>query len=129
LGELDLELAFEAAGALREDVEDQTGAIENATLQERFQVAFLAGRQRMVENDEIGLLVANESADFFCFARADIQPRIGRFAGACDDAQNVRACGSSKGIELVQLILFWCMSQSDPNQERAFTTAGTFKQY
>ena len=32
LRELDLQLAFEAARALREDVENQSGAIEHATL-------------------------------------------------------------------------------------------------
>ena len=42
LREFDLQLAFVAARALREDVQDQAGAVDHAALQRLFQVAFLA---------------------------------------------------------------------------------------
>ncbi len=42
LGEFDLQLAFEAARALREDVEDQAAAVEHAALEGLFEVALLA---------------------------------------------------------------------------------------
>ncbi len=42
LRELDFQLAFEAAGALREDVKDQAVAIEHPALGELLEVAFLA---------------------------------------------------------------------------------------
>src|SRR5687768_2474391 len=129
LCELDLQLAFEAACALRKDVENQPRSIEDSALQERLEIALLAGRQGVIENDEIGLSFANESADLFCFTRSDVEPRVGSFSCAGDDAQYICACGSSEGIELVQLILFWCVPKSDTNKERTFAAAGTFKQY
>jgi len=45
LGEFDLQLAFERGCALREDVQDQTRAIDHASTQRFFQIAFLARRQ------------------------------------------------------------------------------------
>ena len=42
LCQLHLQLAFEAAGTLREDIQDQAGAIQHPATQEFFQVAFLA---------------------------------------------------------------------------------------
>ena len=54
LRELDLELALEAAGALREDVEDQAAAVEHAPAGQLLEIALLAGRQRVVDEDEVG---------------------------------------------------------------------------
>jgi hypothetical protein len=41
LRQLDLQLAFVRARALREDVEDQAGAVDDATLQQLLEVALL----------------------------------------------------------------------------------------
>ena len=54
LRELDLQLAFGAARALREDVEDQRGAVDDAALECALEVALLRARERVVEDDEIG---------------------------------------------------------------------------
>jgi hypothetical protein len=53
LRELDLQLAFVRARALREDVEDQSRAIDDAALGELFEIAFLHGAQRAVDQDQI----------------------------------------------------------------------------
>jgi hypothetical protein len=45
LRKLHLELTFEAARTLREDVEDEAGAVEHATLEQRFEIALLARRE------------------------------------------------------------------------------------
>jgi hypothetical protein len=74
LRELDLQLAFEATGTLREDVQNQTGAIKHSTLEECFEISFLTWRERMIENDEIGLLLDDERANLFSFARSDEKP-------------------------------------------------------
>jgi hypothetical protein len=53
LRKLDLQLAFERARALREDVEDQAAAVEHAALELLFEVALLARAQRAVDDDEV----------------------------------------------------------------------------
>src|SRR5207237_980222 len=53
LGELHLELALARARALREDVEDQRGAVDHLAPQRLGDVALLAGRQP-VAGDEAG---------------------------------------------------------------------------
>jgi hypothetical protein len=101
LRELDLKLTFEAARALREDIQDQARSIENTALQERFQVALLTRRQRVIENDEIGLRVAHERTDFFRLTRANVKPWIGCLARSSHEAQNVCSCRPSQILKLV----------------------------
>jgi hypothetical protein len=76
LRELDLELAFVAAGALREDVEDQRIAVEHAPTRELLEIAFLARRQRVVDEDHVGLLGFGFLADLVGLAAADEEPGI-----------------------------------------------------
>ncbi len=52
LRQLYLQLTLVAARALREDVEDQPGAIEHAALEFGLEVPFLAGGECVVEQDE-----------------------------------------------------------------------------
>ena len=128
LRQLDLQLTFEAARALREDIENQSGTIQYATLQERLEIAFLTWRERMIENHEIRLLALYACVDLFRFAAADEQPRIGRAPSTSDQRKHVCACRSRERIELAQLIFAGSVPQSDADQERAFAAAGTFKQ-
>src|SRR5690606_22602718 len=44
LGELDLQFAFVAAGALRKDIEDELAAVDDPRFERRFQIALLRGR-------------------------------------------------------------------------------------
>src|SRR5207344_121719 len=53
LRQLNLQLAFPRAGALREDVEDQRGAVENFGAEDFFQVAALRGGKFIVEDDRV----------------------------------------------------------------------------
>jgi hypothetical protein len=53
LREFHLELALEAAGALREDVEDETVAIQHPSPGMLFEIALLAGRERMIDEDQV----------------------------------------------------------------------------
>ena len=55
LRQLHFEFAFVAARALREDVEDQSRTIEHTPLDEFLEIAFLRGRQRMVEQHHLGV--------------------------------------------------------------------------
>lgn len=54
LGQLDLQLAFVALGAQREDIQDQCHAIDHAQVEFALEVALLRRRQRLVEQDDVG---------------------------------------------------------------------------
>src|SRR6266436_3956792 len=68
LRELDFQLAFEAAGALREDVEDQSVAVEHPALGELLEVAFLAGGERVIDEDDVRLMGLGDAAQLLGFS-------------------------------------------------------------
>ena len=84
LRELHFELAFVAARALREDVEDQPRAIEHAALDELLEIAFLRRRQRMIEQHDVGIVLDGGGADLIRLAAADEEARIGAIAPAAN---------------------------------------------
>src|SRR5205807_8746408 len=77
LREFDLELAFLCAGAAGEDVEDEAGAIHDLCLQSLFEVPRLAGREFLVEDDDIDALDKNLLAQFLDLTFSDIRRWIG----------------------------------------------------
>ena len=80
LRELDLQLAFVTRRALREDIEDEAVAIQHAPADELLEVALLARRQRMIDEDDIGLVRLGFEADLLRLAAADevARDRAGR---------------------------------------------------
>src|SRR4051794_19223254 len=93
LRELDLEASFPAPGALREDVENELGAIENFTRKEVLQVAALGRRQLVVENHRGDVLVLERFLYQLRFAFADVirRGRLLEFLG--DGIDHFRAGG------------------------------------
>src|SRR6202042_3169674 len=77
LGELHFELALEAAGALRENIENQAVTVEDAAAGEFFEVALLAGRERVVDENDIGGVVFGNGANLVCLAAAHEKARVG----------------------------------------------------
>src|SRR5256886_12641741 len=71
LRELDFELAFEAAGALREDIEDQAVAVEHPPLGELLEVAFLARGECVIHEDEVRLMGLGDAAQLLGLATAE----------------------------------------------------------
>src|ERR1700712_2304750 len=68
LRQFDLQLAFMSARALGEDVQDQARTIKHATLENAFEVAFLTGREDMIEDDNIGFFGLDEVTQLFDLA-------------------------------------------------------------
>ena len=62
LCQLHLQLAFIAAGPLRENIQYYTGAIQHSALQLLLNVTFLAGRQRMIEEHKLRLMLPDGSS-------------------------------------------------------------------
>ena len=62
--QLDLQPAFAGPGAPAEDFEDQPGAVEHLGLPRHLQIALLHGRDRVVDDDEFGILFRDQLAEF-----------------------------------------------------------------
>ena len=105
LRELDLQLAFERRGALREDVEDQPVAVEHARLQHQLEVALLARAQRLVHEDQLGLRLARARGDLVDLAAADEILGIGPFAPRLDFADDARAGGFRQCAEFLGFVV------------------------
>ena len=99
LRQLDFELAFEAARALREDVEDQAVAVEHAPLDELLEVALLAGRQRVVDEDDVGVVGVRDRLDLLGLAAAEEVARVGPVAPAGDGGD--RDCAPAETRQLL----------------------------
>ena len=104
LRELDLQLAFAAAGALREDVDDQFGAIRDADLPVPLQVALLDGADRVVEDDQLDALFLELGAEPVGGAAAEIERGIR--TGPPDDLAygRVEAGGTRQRVEFVEAV-------------------------
>ena len=76
LRQLHLQLAGQAVGALREDVEDELAAVDDLHLQRAFEVALLRRRQRVVEDDDVGAALLHQRAHLLNLARADEGCRV-----------------------------------------------------
>src|SRR5438876_475232 len=79
-GQLDLQLAFGGLRALREDLEDQLGAVHDAALQLALEVALLGRRQLVVEHHVHGIELGGRARDLSDLADAGVELRIGAAA-------------------------------------------------
>jgi hypothetical protein len=86
LRELDLQLAFGALRAQREDVEDQRHAVDRRGTRAPLEIAFLRAGQRMVEDDEVGAVSRHSRAISSTLPEPAIERRIGALPAAGDDA-------------------------------------------
>jgi hypothetical protein len=128
LRQLDLQLAFVRTRALREDVEDQAGAVDDAALGQLFQIAFLHRTQRAVDQDQIGVEREALRLQLFGLAGADVVARIRPFDARgqrADDAGAGRACqlaelGERSGVLATGLLRL--------QQQRALAFFRTFEQ-
>ncbi len=128
LREFDLQLAFERARALRKDVEDQAAAVEHAALQFLLEIAFLAGAQRAVDDDEIGGERFDARAQFLDLAGADQEAGIGGLAGGRQHFEHLRAGRTRERAELLDAIGFRGSTEPHTDQDRAFAAGRPFEQ-
>src|SRR5947207_10524879 len=75
LRQLNLQTAFAAPSALRENVENELGAIEHFTRKQVFKIASLRRRKFVVENDRSDFSILKRMLDRFGFAFADVVRR------------------------------------------------------
>ena len=104
LRELDFELALEAAGALREDIEDQAVAIQHALTRELLEVALLARGERVIDEDEIRFRLACHIAQLLRLAAAEEITRVGPLAAAGHGRHGARARRERELRELLEVL-------------------------
>jgi hypothetical protein len=90
-GQLDLCLAFGAAGVLGEDVEDDGSAVDRRPPEELLEVAMLGRAQLVVEDDGVGIEAAAQRGDLLRLALADEGGRVGRIATLHDTTDDIGA--------------------------------------
>jgi hypothetical protein len=77
LCELDLQLAFVTARALREDIEDQAGSVDDTSVKRTLKIALLRRRKRVVEDDDVDVVRLAREAQLLGLTAADEHGGIG----------------------------------------------------
>ena len=85
LRQFDLQLAFAAVGVLGKDVENQHGAVDDLEFGALGDGAALAGRQALIEDEQVGAHLQAAHADLVQLAAAEHVTRVGS-AARLDDA-------------------------------------------
>ncbi len=127
LRELDLQLAFGAARAEREDVEDQARAIDDAAFERALEIALLRAGERMVEDDEIGAGFHAARRDLLDLAFARERRGVGSLAPAGHRARDRRAGGDGERVELRHALVGIGVAEIKRDQQRAVAASGAFE--
>ena len=123
LRDLDLQLALQRARALRENIEDQLAAIDDAKIEFLFEVARLRGAQRVIENRERRTSPMRDFLDLGGLALADKSARVGRLELLRNRVGDFGARSLGEGLEFGERFLgrnFVARAELDSDQDRAF---------
>ena len=77
LSEFDLEFTFVGTGSLGENIQNQTGTVENATLKFALNISLLAWRQRMVKQYQLAVVVLQSLTNFRELSRPNERSGVG----------------------------------------------------
>ena len=122
LREFHFELAFEAARALRKDVEDEAVAIEHAPADMLFEIALLARRECVIDENDVGFGRGRRGAHFVRLAAAHEEARIRTLAPAGHRRNRLRTRGARELLELAQILRIHRRAESQAYEHRALTT-------
>ncbi len=128
LRQLHLQFAFETAGALGENIQNQSGAIHHPALQEGFQIALLAGAQRMIENRQFRPVLLDRRANFLGLAAADEQARVRCRSASSNERHTLSARRGRQFPELGGIRGIFGSIQREMHQNGALTAARTLEQ-
>ena len=128
LRELHLQLAFESAGPLGEDVQNERDAIEHAAFELGLQVALLGRRERVIEDHDFGVVVDDPLANFVQLAAADEEASIGRAPSAGDRRHGQSTGGNCEVGELFEVVAAVTVLECDMNQYGTFAAIRSFEQ-
>jgi len=128
LGQFNLELAFMGTGALGENIEDQAGAVDHATLEDTFEVTFLTGREDVIEDHQIGFLSMDQVAQFLDLAAANQE-----FGGwpMTRHVKKRNGLGAGRICQLLKLLRIFArlrVLSIQVNEDHSFTTTVALKE-
>ncbi len=125
LCQLNLQLSLKGTRSLGEDIENETGPVQDHALQLALQITFLGRAQGHAEDDQIHPMLGGGLAQFRDLALTHVVPWVrGTAAGAYLIAHRCarRAC------KFCQLAVGVFSRADDMDQERSIAAAWTFKQ-
>jgi hypothetical protein len=105
LRELHLKLAFSRTRSLREDVEDERGAVDDFEPRHLGDVPLLHRRERIVGDEEVGALRLRQRADLLDLAAPEIERRRRRRTVLDDPCGDLGACCHDERGQLVQRLV------------------------
>ena len=105
LRQLHLQLALARAGVLREDVQNQRGAVDDARFSQRCEIALLGRGDLVVDDDEVEVLLAPQLRQLQGATLADVVRRIGRAQPLCELADDRGASGAGERRQLIERIV------------------------
>ena len=85
LGQFDLQLALVTASTLRENIENETAAIQDSAARQLLKVAFLTGGECVIHQDHLGAPLFSARFQLLGLTTADVVARIGRRARPSHD--------------------------------------------
>ncbi|MNJ30972.1 hypothetical protein D3C77_255900 [compost metagenome] len=113
---------------LGEDVENQTGAVKHATLENSFEVTFLTGGEGVIENHQIYLFGFDQVAQFLDLAAANQVFGGGLMSRHIGERDNI---GPSRQCQLLKLLRIFARLRVltfQVNEDRSFTTTVALKE-
>jgi hypothetical protein len=120
LRELDLQFAFVRTRALREDVEDQAGAVDDAAFGQLLEIALLHRAQGPVDQDQVRVERLPLLGEFLGLAAADVVARIGLVDTRCQRTDDAGAGRARELAEFIQRDRIGAARLLRLQQERAF---------
>ena len=102
LSVFDLKLPFFRAGSSREDIENEACSVHNLGFEGLFEVARLAGRKFLIENDNVSAFDENCFLDFVDLSLSDVCGGIGTIAVLNDLVNDSRAGGNCQLAQFVK---------------------------
>ena len=129
LRELDLQLAFVRDRALREDVEDQAGAVDDAALRSLARLRSCTGLSVWLNSTRSAPVASQAALEFLDLAAADVV-RGGRLLDARRaPADHLGAGGARQLGELVQRVCVMAAGRMRLHQQRAFAAGARVSAY
>ena len=128
LRELHLELALGAAGTLREDVEYQACSVQDPLARELLEVALLAGRQGMIDENEVRARFPRPVPDLLRLAAADEVAWVRGPSGPRDASNGNGAGRDGQRLEFLEFFLAGGSADSKADQYGPLAYLRAFEQ-
>jgi hypothetical protein len=116
LRQFHLQLPFEASSSLRKNVKNQTVTVQYSTTSELFEVAFLTGTQRLINQHDLGAELNRTDANFLSLTATDEILRIGPRAGCEHDPHGDCAGRGGQRFEFSRVVRIDRMTDTDTDQ-------------